>query len=157
MVWSKEFHCSLWDNFTIWTQYHCRTYCNLWHFQLLIKLHVSVLSSHTISVQIGDSLEEFLVEATSDVKLRQVMMSLSEAIRTIAFKVRMASASGSYLAVMTSRLHTKDNYIQKATSNSWLSWINVWGQDSIAKSYTVNLESWNRYALSLVWKHHLIF
>ena len=39
-------------------------------------------------LQIGDSLEEFLVEATSDVKLRQVMMSLSEAIRTIAFKVR---------------------------------------------------------------------
>ena len=35
----------------------------------------------------GNSLEEFLVEATSDVKLRQVMMSLSEAIRTIAFKV----------------------------------------------------------------------
>ena len=38
-------------------------------------------------LQIGDTLEEFLVQATSDQKLRQVMMSLSEAIRTIAFKV----------------------------------------------------------------------
>ena len=37
--------------------------------------------------QIGDSLEEFLIEATSDAKLRQVLMSLSEATRTIAFKV----------------------------------------------------------------------
>jgi hypothetical protein len=39
-------------------------------------------------MQLGDTLEEFLVEATQDQKLRQVMMSLSEAIRTIAFKVR---------------------------------------------------------------------
>jgi hypothetical protein len=37
--------------------------------------------------QVGDSLEEFLVSATSDAKLRQLMMSMSEAIRTIAFKV----------------------------------------------------------------------
>jgi hypothetical protein len=37
--------------------------------------------------QVGDSLEEFLVEATPDPKLRQILMSLSEAIRTIAFKV----------------------------------------------------------------------
>ena len=35
----------------------------------------------------GDSLEEFLVSATQDAKLRQLMMSMSEAIRTIAFKV----------------------------------------------------------------------
>jgi hypothetical protein len=39
-------------------------------------------------VQIGDSLAEFLVEATPDPKLRQLMMSMSEALRTIAFKVR---------------------------------------------------------------------
>ena len=39
------------------------------------------------NVQVGDSLEEFLLAATPDPKLRQVMMSLSEAIRTIAFKV----------------------------------------------------------------------
>lgn len=38
--------------------------------------------------QVGDSLEEFLVEATPDPKLRQVLMSLSEAVRTIAFKVQ---------------------------------------------------------------------
>jgi hypothetical protein len=37
--------------------------------------------------QVGDSLEEFLVEATPDPKLRQILMSLSEAVRTIAFKV----------------------------------------------------------------------
>ena len=37
--------------------------------------------------QVGDSLEEFLVSATNDAKLRQLMMSMSEAIRTIAFKV----------------------------------------------------------------------
>ena len=40
------------------------------------------------SVQVGDSLEEFLLGATEDAKLRQLMMSMSEAIRTIAFKVR---------------------------------------------------------------------
>ena len=38
-------------------------------------------------MQVGDSLEEFLVSATDDAKLRQLMMSMSEAIRTIAFKV----------------------------------------------------------------------
>lgn len=40
-------------------------------------------------VQVGDSLEEFLLGATQDAKLRQLMMSMSEAIRTIAFKVHM--------------------------------------------------------------------
>jgi len=38
-------------------------------------------------LQVGDSLEEFLVASTKDAKLRQLMMSMSEAIRTIAFKV----------------------------------------------------------------------
>jgi hypothetical protein len=38
-------------------------------------------------LQLGDSLAEFLVEATPDPKLRQLMMSMSEAIRTIAYKV----------------------------------------------------------------------
>lgn len=46
-----------------------------------------------ITVQVGDTLEEFLVEATSDAKLRQTMMSLSEAVRTIAFKVRNNAAA----------------------------------------------------------------
>jgi flavoprotein len=41
-----------------------------------------------VTPQIGDSLAEFLVEATPDPKLRQLLMSMSEAIRTIAFKVR---------------------------------------------------------------------
>ena len=40
-----------------------------------------------LSAQVGDSLEEFLVANTQDAKLRQLMMSMSEAIRTIAFKV----------------------------------------------------------------------
>jgi len=39
-------------------------------------------------LQLGDSLAEFLVEATPDPKLRQLLMSMSEAIRTIAYKVR---------------------------------------------------------------------
>ena len=33
------------------------------------------------------------MEATSDAKLRQTMMSLSEAVRTIAFKVRNNAAA----------------------------------------------------------------
>ena len=44
-------------------------------------------------LQIGDSLAEFLVEASPDPKLRQLMMSMSEAIRTIAFKVNSSIAS----------------------------------------------------------------
>ena len=43
-------------------------------------------------MQVGDTLEEFLLEATSDAKLRQTMMSLSEAVRTIAFKVSCHAA-----------------------------------------------------------------
>lgn len=49
----------------------------------------------SVQAKIGDSLEEFLVQATDDPKLRKVMMSLSEAIRVIAFKVRTASCAGS--------------------------------------------------------------
>ncbi|KAG2448279.1 hypothetical protein HYH02_006863 [Chlamydomonas schloesseri] len=44
--------------------------------------------------KIGDSLAEFLVEATPDPKLRQLMMSMAEATRTIAHKVRTASCAG---------------------------------------------------------------
>jgi sedoheptulose-bisphosphatase len=43
------------------------------------------------TAKLGDTLEEFLLEATTDAKLRQLMMSMSEAIRTIAYKVRTAS------------------------------------------------------------------
>ena len=45
-------------------------------------------SPSSAGTQIGDSLAEFLVEATPDPKLRQLMMSMAEATRTIAFKVR---------------------------------------------------------------------
>jgi sedoheptulose-bisphosphatase len=48
-------------------------------------------SAVRVNAKVGDTLEEFLMEATSDAKLRQLMMSMSEAIRTIAFKVRTAS------------------------------------------------------------------
>lgn len=48
----------------------------------------------TSALQVGDTLEEFLLEATADPKLRQVMMSMSEACRTIAYKVRTASCGG---------------------------------------------------------------
>ena len=44
----------------------------------------------TLLLQVGDSLEEFLLASTDDGKLRQLMMSMSEAIRTIAFKVHPA-------------------------------------------------------------------
>jgi len=40
---------------------------------------------------IGDSLEEFLLTATPDPRLRQVLICLAEACRTIAYKVRTAS------------------------------------------------------------------
>lgn len=40
----------------------------------------------------GDSLAEFLVEATPDPKLRQLMMSMAEAVRTIAYKVSVFAA-----------------------------------------------------------------
>lgn len=43
--------------------------------------------------KVGDSLAEFLVEATPDPKLRQLMSSMAEAIRTIAHKVRTASCA----------------------------------------------------------------
>ena len=41
--------------------------------------------------QIGDSLEEFLIENEADPKLRAIMMAMGECGRTIAFKVRTAS------------------------------------------------------------------
>ena len=37
-------------------------------------------------------MEEYLVQATDDAGLRQVLMSMSEAVRTIAFKVRLSKA-----------------------------------------------------------------
>ena len=40
--------------------------------------------------QIGDTLEEFLEKNTDDQKLRQLMLSMGEAVRTIAYKVSQA-------------------------------------------------------------------
>jgi hypothetical protein len=51
--------------------------------------------------QIGDTLEEFLLEATPDPKLRQLMMSMSEAVRTIAYKVRQRRGRRHILACIT--------------------------------------------------------
>ncbi|KAL6767088.1 SBP1 [Auxenochlorella protothecoides x Auxenochlorella symbiontica] len=47
----------------------------------------------TITSALGDSLEEYLQTATSDPNLRRLMTAMSEAIRTIAYKVRTASCS----------------------------------------------------------------
>eukprot|EP00898_Chlorokybus_atmophyticus_P005330 jgi/Chlat1/5799/Chrsp4S06274 len=48
-------------------------------------------SRQVTRAELGDSLEEFLLKATPDQKLRQVLLSLGEALRTIAYKVRTAS------------------------------------------------------------------
>ncbi|CDY63439.1 BnaC06g42620D [Brassica napus] len=44
--------------------------------------------------KIGQSLEEFLTQATPDKGLRTLLMCMGEALRTIAFKVRTASCGG---------------------------------------------------------------
>uniref|UniRef100_A0A7S3VUA4 Sedoheptulose-1,7-bisphosphatase, chloroplastic n=1 Tax=Dunaliella tertiolecta TaxID=3047 RepID=A0A7S3VUA4_DUNTE len=44
--------------------------------------------------KLGDTLNEFLIDATQDIKLRTLVTSLSECIRTIAYKVRTASCAG---------------------------------------------------------------
>ncbi|KAK1312335.1 hypothetical protein QJS10_CPA07g00048 [Acorus calamus] len=44
--------------------------------------------------EIGDSLEEFLTKATPDKGLIRLLVGMGEALRTIAFKVRTASCSG---------------------------------------------------------------
>jgi len=43
---------------------------------------------------VGDSLDEFLMQATDDAKLRLLMASMAECCRTIAYKVRTASCAG---------------------------------------------------------------
>jgi sedoheptulose-bisphosphatase len=54
------------------------------------KASSSVRKGVTLA-ELGDSLEEFLTKATPDKKLARLMMSMGEALRTIAFKVRTAS------------------------------------------------------------------
>ena len=52
-----------------------------------LAVFIQAMAADMVSLQVGDSLEEFLLAATPDAKLRQCLMSLSEATRTIAFKV----------------------------------------------------------------------
>ncbi|KAL0401248.1 UNVERIFIED_CONTAM: Sedoheptulose-1,7-bisphosphatase, chloroplastic [Sesamum latifolium] len=51
-------------------------------------------SSLVTKCEIGDSLEEFLTKSTTDKGLISLMISMGEALRTIAFKVRTASCGG---------------------------------------------------------------
>ncbi|KAL0867088.1 hypothetical protein Bca101_046206 [Brassica carinata] len=51
-------------------------------------------ASTVTKCEIGQSLEEFLREATPDKGLRTLLMCMGEALRTIAFKVRTASCGG---------------------------------------------------------------
>jgi len=51
-------------------------------------------SAVVTQAKLGDTLSEFLVDATADPKLRQLVSSLAESIRTIAYKVRTASCAG---------------------------------------------------------------
>ncbi|KAK8952408.1 hypothetical protein KSP39_PZI004121 [Platanthera zijinensis] len=50
--------------------------------------------SFTTKCEIGDSLEEFLSKATPDKNLIRLLVSMGEALRTISFKVKTASCSG---------------------------------------------------------------
>jgi len=63
------------------------------HPQPLQSAPPSPLIWSTCAGQVGDSLEEFLVASTNDAKLRQLLMSMSEAIRTIGFKACRPSVS----------------------------------------------------------------
>ncbi len=47
-----------------------------------------------ISAKIGDTLEEFLREATADPKLRRVMTTMADSCRIISHKVKTASTGG---------------------------------------------------------------
>ncbi|KAK9077932.1 hypothetical protein SSX86_001989 [Deinandra increscens subsp. villosa] len=59
-----------------------------------LKVSKAQNSSLITKCEIGDSLEDFLAKATPDKGLIRLLISMSEAIRTIAFKVRTASCGG---------------------------------------------------------------
>ncbi|KAL8241036.1 hypothetical protein R6Q59_014391 [Mikania micrantha] len=59
-----------------------------------LKVSKAQNSSLITKCEIGESLEDFLSKATPDKGLIRVLISMSEAIRTIAFKVRTASCGG---------------------------------------------------------------
>ncbi|KAI3705047.1 hypothetical protein L1987_75278 [Smallanthus sonchifolius] len=59
-----------------------------------IKVSKTQNPSLVTKCEIGESLEDFLSKATPDKGLIRLLISMSEAIRTIAFKVRTASCGG---------------------------------------------------------------
>ncbi|KAI7741068.1 hypothetical protein M8C21_006470, partial [Ambrosia artemisiifolia] len=59
-----------------------------------LKVSKAQNSSLVTKCEIGESLEDFLSKATPDKGLIRLLISMSEAIRTIAFKVRTASCGG---------------------------------------------------------------
>ncbi|KAL8210742.1 hypothetical protein R6Q57_005179 [Mikania cordata] len=59
-----------------------------------LKVSKAQNSSLITKCEIGESLEDLLSKATPDKGLIRVLISMSEAIRTIAFKVRTASCGG---------------------------------------------------------------
>ncbi|KAI3799977.1 hypothetical protein L1987_35283 [Smallanthus sonchifolius] len=59
-----------------------------------LKVSNTQNSSLVTKCEIGESLEDFLSKATPDKGLIRLLLSMSEAIRTIAFKVRTASCGG---------------------------------------------------------------
>lgn len=59
-----------------------------------LKVSKSKNSLPVTKCEIGDSLEEFLNNATPDKGLRALLTSMGEALRTISFKVRTASCGG---------------------------------------------------------------
>ncbi|XP_076945759.1 sedoheptulose-1,7-bisphosphatase, chloroplastic-like [Bidens hawaiensis] len=59
-----------------------------------LKVSKAQSSSSITRCEIGESLEHFLSKATTDKGLIRLLISMSEAIRTIAFKVRTASCGG---------------------------------------------------------------
>lgn len=70
-------------------------------------------------MQVGDSLEEFLVSATDDAKLRQLMMSMSEAIRTIAFKVKTSGMCSHHHGLDQQPSHLKSVTAQSRNAYVW--------------------------------------
>ena len=59
-----------------------------------LKVSKTQNSSLVTRCEIGESLEDFLSKATPDKGLIRLLISMSEAVRTIAFKVRTASCGG---------------------------------------------------------------
>ena len=83
LLWEFDLTCNCLPSFQETKKHFRSTGCAT----LSSKYARRSLTMGWLPVQIGDTLEEYLVQATDDAGLRQVLMSMSEAIRTIAFKV----------------------------------------------------------------------